>query len=49
LTSLLYGVEPEDHLTFVAVSLGLLAIVSVACSLPARRALSIDPVETLRQ
>jgi len=49
LTSLLYGIEPEDPLTFVSVSLGLLAIVCVACSLPARRAVSIDPVETLRQ
>jgi hypothetical protein len=49
LTSLLYGVEPSDPLTFIVVSLGLVAIVSVACSLPARRATRIDPMEALRR
>jgi predicted permease len=49
LTSYLYGVEPADPLTFVAVSVGLLSIVLVACSLPARRAASVDPMETFRR
>jgi putative ABC transport system permease protein len=49
LTSLLYGVEPADPLTFAIVSLCLLAVVLVACSLPARRAMSIDPMDALRR
>jgi len=46
--SLLYGTSPTDPLTFGATSLVLLAVGAAASYLPARRASSIDPVESLR-
>jgi ABC-type antimicrobial peptide transport system permease subunit len=48
LSSVLFGVEPNDPLTFVMVGLVLAAVVSVACLMPARRAMSIDPIIALR-
>ena len=46
--SLLYGVNPTDPLTFVAVPSFLMAVALVACLLPARAAARLDPVEVLR-
>jgi predicted permease len=46
--SLLYGVSPTDVLTFTAVPVFLLAVVMVACWIPARRAAALDPASTLR-
>jgi putative ABC transport system permease protein len=48
LGSLLYGVRPTDPLSFVAVSLTLLAVAFLACWLPARRAMRVDPMVALR-
>jgi putative ABC transport system permease protein len=48
LASLLYGIEPTDPLTLAAV-IGLLGGVALlACYVPARRATSIDPLESLK-
>jgi predicted permease len=48
LTGWLYGVEPTDPVTYVAVSAALLAAAAAACFVPAYRAASVDPMTTLR-
>jgi predicted lysophospholipase L1 biosynthesis ABC-type transport system permease subunit len=48
LQGLLYEVQPYDPLTFLGVSVLLLAVVVVACALPARRASGIAPADALR-
>jgi putative ABC transport system permease protein len=45
---LLFGVEPHDPLTFVAVSLIMAVIGVAACWVPALRAARVDPAITMR-
>jgi putative ABC transport system permease protein len=49
LSSMLFGVQARDPLTFASVATILVAIVLAACYLPARRATAIDPVIALRE
>jgi putative ABC transport system permease protein len=48
LRSLLFGIEPLDGATYVSVMLVISIIVVAASYLPARRAASVDPLQTLR-
>ena len=48
ITGLLFDVGPTDAITFIAVPLTLIALVLLACYLPARRATKVDPMVALR-
>ena len=48
LTSLLFDTRASDPATFVSISLLLVLIALLACFLPARRALKVDPMIALR-
>jgi putative ABC transport system permease protein len=48
ISSMLFGIEPTDPVTFASVSLILLAIGILASWLPARRATRIEPISALR-
>jgi putative ABC transport system permease protein len=45
---LVYGIGTADVLTFVGVTLVLVVAAVLACYVPARRAMKVDPVEALR-
>ena len=44
----LYGVQKLDPLTFVAVPTVLTVIALIACAMPARRAMGVNPMTALR-
>ena len=48
LSTFLYGVSPHDALTFVAVPIVIVGVAAIACIVPARRAVKVDPLTALR-
>jgi len=48
MSTLLFEVTPTDPLTFIVGALLLILVAFVACYVPSRRALRVDPLEALR-
>src|SRR6201993_1056771 len=48
MTDLLYGVRPADPATFTVVTIVLVSTSILACYIPARRAMRVDPIVALR-
>ena len=49
LASELYGVSPADPATFLAAAILMTAVTLLACYIPTRRAMRVDPLVALRQ
>jgi ABC-type antimicrobial peptide transport system permease subunit len=48
MSSELYGISPLDPITYVGVALVTAAVTLLACYIPTRRAMRVDPIVALR-
>jgi putative ABC transport system permease protein len=48
MTSILFGISPTDSATFVCTATLYFALALLACYIPARRAVRVDPMAALR-
>jgi ABC-type antimicrobial peptide transport system permease subunit len=48
LSTLLFGVQPVDLMTFLIVAAILITVALLACVIPARKAAKVDPLVALR-
>ena len=49
LARFLYGIDPTSPVVFGSVAATLLIVILLACVVPARRAMKVNPVTALRQ
>ena len=48
IAQMIFGLKPDDPMTFAGIAVLFLFVALVSCAIPARRAMRIDPMETLR-
>jgi putative ABC transport system permease protein len=48
MSSELYGISPLDPITYVGVAVVMAAVTLMACYIPTRRAMRVDPIVALR-
>ena len=48
MSSLLFNVSPVDPITYITITIGVVAVAYLACYLPSRRAATVEPMDALR-